>query len=654
MTSRASPSGLWPAITGQDTPDPWHAARAAGTLRVVEASEPALTRLPGLQNHPSQGYLNACTRFLGPDMDNAGVTRKLAVIFAADVAGYSRLMAADEEGTLATLNARRQAIDELIGRHHGRIFTTAGDSVMAEFASAVEAVRCAVAIQQENERRNADLPEPRRMRLRVGVNLGDVMVGGANLLGDGVNVAARLEGVAEPGGICISGAVYDQVRNKVDLGFDDLGEPALKNIGYPVRVFRVRREGSAEPGPLPERPTGRSPTRPSALPSIAVLPFANLGGDPEHEYFADGITEDLITELSRFQELRVIARNSVLTYKSNPVRVQEVGRDLGVRYVLEGSVRKAGGRVRITAQLIDSATGHHLWAERFDRDLADIFEVQDEVTSRIVATLAGKLAESERRRARSGQTENLEAYDCVLRGRELWERFTPEANREARRLYEKAIELDPDYARAYASVAWTYLTEHSERWGGAEDQPLERALEFARRGVMVNRASHSNHLALGQVCLSKGLHDEALEALETAIALNPNDADGYAFLARALSFAGRPDEAIELIGKAQRLNPAAPRWYAWNLGIALYLARRHEDAVTAFRKGRPLGDVGNRWLAAAYGQLGREQDAKATAQEYLKLTPDFSIARHLEMMPFRRKEDREHYAEGLRKAGLPE
>jgi adenylate cyclase len=245
----------------------------------------------------------------------------------------------------------------------------------------------------------------------------------------------------QPGGICISGAVYDQVRNKVELSFDDLGERSLKNISYPVRVFGMR--GAAEAGPLPERAAATPPTRPSALPSIAVLPFANLGGDPEHDYFADGITEDLITELSRFQELRVIARNSVLTYKTKPVRVQEVGRDLGVRYVLEGSVRKVGGRVRITAQLVDAATGHHLWAERFDRDLAEIFEVQDEVTGRIVATLAGKLAESERRRARSGQTENLEAYDCVLRGREHWDRFTPEDNREARRLYEKAIEARP-------------------------------------------------------------------------------------------------------------------------------------------------------------------------------------------------------------------
>jgi adenylate cyclase len=581
-------------------------------------------------------------------MENADVTRKLAVILAADAVGYSRLMAVDEEGTLAILNARRQVIDELIARHHGRIFTTAGDSVMAEFASAVEAVRCAAAIQQDSERANADLPEARRMRFRVGVNLGDVMVGGDNLFGDGVNVAARLEGMAAPDGICISAAVYDQIRNKVDFSFEDLGERSLKHIGYPVRVFGLRRDPVDESGPTP---TGPAPRRPSALPSIAVLPFTNMGGDPEQDYFADGLTEDLITELSRFQELRVIARNSVMTYKGKAVRVQEVGHDLGVRYVLEGSVRRAGVRLRITAQLIDAATGHHLWAERFDRDLADIFEVQDEVTSRIVVTLAGKLEESERRRARSLQTENLEAYDCVLRGRELWFRFTPEANREARRLYEKAIGLDPDYARAYASLAWTYLTEHDERWGDPADKPLERALEIARRGVMVNPASHSNHLALGQVCLDKGLHDEAVEAFETAIALNPNDADGYVFLAETLSFAGRPDEAIDLIEKAQRLNPAS-RWYAWQLAAAFYVARRYEDAVAALRKGRPLVAMGYRWLAVACGQLGREQDAKAAAEEYLRRSPDYSLATHLETMPFQHAEDREHYVDGLRKAGL--
>jgi adenylate cyclase len=584
-------------------------------------------------------------------MENTDVTRKLAVILAADAVGYSRLMAVDEEGTLAILNARRQVIDELIARHHGRIFTTAGDSVMAEFASAVEAVRCAAAIQQETERANADLPEPRRMLFRVGVNLGDVMVGGDNLFGDGVNVAARLEGMAAPGAICISAAVYDQIRNKVDLSFDDLGERVLKNIGYPVRVFALRHDASDEFRPPLERPPQR---RPSALPSIAVLPFTNMGGDPEYDYFADGLTEDLITELSRFQELRVIARNSVMTYKGKAVRVQEVGHDLGVRYVLEGSVRRAGARIRITAQLIEAASGHHLWAERFDRDLADIFDVQDEVTSRIVVTLAGRLQESEHRRARSVETENLEAYDCVLRGRELWYRFSPEANREARRLYEKAIELDPDYARAYGSLAWTYLTEHDEGWGNPEDQPLERAFEFARRGVMVNPASHSNHLALGQVCLAKGLHDEALEALQTAIALNPNDADSYVLLGETLSYAGRPDEAIELIEKAQSLNPALPRWYAWFLGFAYYVARRYEDAVAALRKGRPPAAMTYRWLAVAYGQLGRESEAKAAAEEYLRRTPDFSLATHLERIPFQRAEDLEHYIEGLRKAGLAE
>jgi adenylate cyclase len=586
-------------------------------------------------------------------MEDAGVTRKLAVILAADVVGYSRLMAADEEGTLVLLNARRQVNDQLIARHRGRIFGTAGDSVMAEFASAVEAVRCAAAIQQQNRQQNVDLPEPQRMLFRVGVNLGDVMVGGDDLFGDGVNVAARLEGMAQPGGICISSAVYDQIRNKVDLSFEDLGERSLKNIGYPVRVFGLRHDEAEGPVAAPLRPAPAAP-RPSALPSIAVLPFTNMGGDPEQDYFADGLTEDLITELSRFQELRVIARNSVMTYKGKPVRVQEVGQDLGVRYVLEGSVRRAGARIRITAQLIEAATGHHLWAERFDRDIADIFDVQDEVTSRIVATLAGKLTESERRRARSGQTENLEAYECVLRGREFWERFTPEANREARRLYEKAIELDPDYARAYASLAWTYLVEHSERWASPGEQPLERALEIARKGVTVNPASHSNRLALGQVCLTNGLHDEALDALETAINLNPNDADGYVFMGQALSWVGRSDEAIELIEKARRLNPAAPRWYASYLGMAYYLSRRYEEAVAALRRANPLGPMAYRWLAACYAQQGRAEDAQAAAQEYLKRAPNYSLVAHLETMPFQHAQDREHYIEGLRKAGLPE
>ena len=570
--------------------------------------------------------------------------RKLAAILAADVVGYSRLMGADEEATLHDLNACREVIDGLVVDHRGRVFGSAGDSVIAEFASPVEAVRCAVEIQDGLDKRDADQPENRRMRFRIGINLGDVMVAGDDLLGDGVNVASRIEGLAEPGGIYLSGAVYEQVRSKVSHGFEDLGERPMKNIEHPVHVYRVHRD-AAEGAPAARLP---------AKPSIAVLPFENIGGDPDQAYFADGITEDLITELSRFQELFVIARNSVFMYKGKAAKVQEVGRELNVRYVLEGSVRKAGNRVRITAQLIDAATGHHLWAERFDRDLEDIFAVQDEVTRNIVATLSGKLAETERRRARSSKTQCLEAYDCVLRGREIWFRFTPEANREARRFYEHAIELDPDYARAYASLSWTYLTDYLERWVDSPEQALDRALEVARRGAEVNPASHSNHLALGRVYLYMALHNDAIEALEKAISLNPNDADSYVFLALAVTYDGRPGEAVELVEKAMRFNPSFPFWYALNLGIALYVAGRYDDAVTTLRKSKAPGAMVHRWLAASHAQLGREAEAKAAAAEYLRRTPDFSIAKHLATVPFRDADDRDHYADGLRKAGLPE
>jgi adenylate cyclase len=576
--------------------------------------------------------------------------RKLAAILAADVVGYSRLMGVDEEATVRNLSASREVIDGLVAAHRGRVFGTAGDSVVAEFASPVEAVRCAVEIQDGIDERSADEPENRRMRFRIGVNLGDVVVMGDNLLGDGVNLAARLEALAEPGGIYVSGAVYEQVRRKVRLRFDDLGDQPMKNIEQPIRVYRVQRNAGAE-SPLP---AGRTEPRLPAKPSIAVLPFENLGGDPEQAYFADGITEDLITEISRFQELFVIARNSAFVYKGKAVKVQDVGRELNVRYILEGSVRKAGNRVRISAQLIEAETGHHLWAERFDRDLEDIFAVQDEVTRRIVAALAGKLAESERRRVRHDKTQCLEAYDCVLRGREIWMRFSPEANQEARRLYEHALELDPDYARAYASLSWTYLLEYLEGWTDAPKQALERALEVARRGAEVNPASHSNHLALGRVYLYMGKHDTAIQALETALSLNPNDADSYVFLSFAITYDGRPEEAVELVEKAMQLNPSYPRWYVWDLGIALYVARRYEEAVKTLKRSEPPNAMVYRWLAASYAQLGRESEAGEAAAEYLKRTPDFSIAKHLEIVPFRNAEDRDHYLDGLRKAGLPE
>ena len=587
-------------------------------------------------------------------MEHEITERKLAAILAADVVGYSRLMGVDEEATLRDLNASREVIDALVATHRGRVFGSAGDSVVAEFASPVEAVRCAVEIQEKIDKRNADRPEERRMRYRIGVNLGDVMVAGDNLLGDGVNVAARLEGLAEPGGVYVSGAVYEQVRRTVPLGFEDLGERPMKNIAQPVQVYRVRMDVAGGSTAALDTDAKPSAARLPAKPSIAVLPFENIGGDPKESYFADGITEDLITELSRFQELFVIARNSAFIYKGKAVKVQEVGRELNVRYVLEGSVRKAGNRVRITAQLVEAASGHHLWAERFDRDLEDIFAVQDEVTQKIVATISGKLAETERRRVRSSKTQCLEAYDCVLRGREIWYRFTPEANREARRYYERAIELDPDYARAYSSLSWTYLVDYLEGWTDSPKPSLKRALEVARKGIVVNPVSHSNHLALGRVYLYMALHDNAIETLETAISLNPNDADSYVFLALAVTFDGRPGEAVELVEKAMRFNPSFPRWYVWNLGIALYVAGRYQEAITALRKSEPPSAMVYRWLAASYAQLGREAEASAAAAEHLKRTPDFSLPKHLETMPFRHAEHRDHYVDGLRKAGLLE
>jgi adenylate cyclase len=581
------------------------------------------------------------------------IKRKLATILAADAVGYSRLMSEDEEATVRTLSEYRAAMAERVGAHDGRIFHAAGDSMLAEFSSPVEALRSALAIQHDLAERNQSLPPARVMRYRIGLHLGDVVVDGDNLLGDGINVAARLEGLAEPGGILLSAAVHEQVEGKLALTFEDQGEKTVKNIARPVQVYRVAvgPARAATASATTDLPAPGLPDRPS----IAVLPFDNLGGDPEQGYFADGITEDLITELSRFQELHVIARNSVFIYKGKPTKVQDVGHELKVRYVLEGSVRKAGNRVRVTAQLVEAASGHHLWAERFDRELADLFDVQDEVTQRIVATLVGKLEATERRRVRqSERTDNLQAYDLVLRGREHWLRFTREDNLEARRLYEKAIALDPEYARAYASLAWTYYMEHDEKWGEAPEATLRCAFEAATKGVAVNPASHTNHLVLGWVYLAKGQPDQAVEAMKRALELNPNDADSYIFLANATAFAGGGDQAVALIEEGFRLNPNPNNWYLSSLGFAYFTAHRYEDAAATLGKIEKAPMMAKRWLAAALSYLGREAEAKAAAAAYLERYPDFSLSEHLKTTYFKHARDREHYAEGLRKAGMPE
>ncbi|MDD1766797.1 MAG: hypothetical protein LUQ00_02645, partial [Candidatus Methanomethyliaceae archaeon] len=464
------------------------------------------------------------------------VKRKLAAILSADVKGYSRLMGEDEKGTVRTLNAYKEVMTGLIQHHHGRVVDAPGDNVLAEFASVVDAVQCAAEIQKELNTRNAELPDNRRMEFRIGINLGDVIEEGDKIFGDGVNIAARVQGLADGGGICISGSAYEQVENKVAVSFEYLGEHKVKNITRPLRVYKV----------IPQSGVADEMDKRLELtekPSIAVLPFANMSGDPEQEYFSDGITEDLITDLYKISGLFVIARHSVFTYKGKAAKVQEVGRELGVRYVLEGSVRKAGSRLRITAQLVDTLTGGHLWAERYDRDLKDVFALQDEVTQKIVESLAVKLTKREEDRLARRYTDNLEAYDLVLRGLEFYFRFRQETNLQAREIFQKVIDLDPEYALALARLGWTYLREWSLGWAQSPDS-LQRASELAQRAIALDDSLSDGHALLAETYLWKKRHDDAIAEAEKAVILDPNNAERMLDLGNILAYAGRPEEGI--------------------------------------------------------------------------------------------------------------
>ncbi len=581
--------------------------------------------------------------------------RKLAAILAADVVGYSRLMGADEEATLEMLNAHREVVDGLIADHRGRIFGSAGDSVVAEFASPVEATRCAVAVQRSVEERNAGVPEDRRMRFRIGINLGDIMVEGGNLLGDGVNIAARLEALAEPGGICISGAVFDLVKNRIEHGYEDLGERHVKNIAEPVRVYRVRIEPSAAD---PRADTERAPEL--ALPdkpSIVVLPFENMSADPEQAYFSDGISEDIITDLSKISGLFVIARNSAFTYKGRAVKVGDVSRELGVRHVLEGSVRKAGNRVRITAQLIDGATGGHVWAERYDRDLTDIFAVQDEVTREIVSALAVKLTRDEKQRIASKGTDSLEAYDYFLRGREQALLQTKDANAQGRGMLERAIELDPRFVQAISFLAFAHTESYVNRWSDSPNQSLKLADELARRATALDDSEPLAHFALGSFHLWVKQHERAIAEAETAIALDPNFAMGHIVLGLIFNYAGEPEAALEALNKAMRLDPHYPDICLHFLAHAYFYMGRYDDTIAALKRRlirKPESDISRVLLAASYGHLGRTEEARAEWAEALRVNPDYSLDHKRHILPFKNPADFEKIVSGLRKAGLPE
>lgn len=584
--------------------------------------------------------------------------RKLAAILSADVKGYSRLMGEDEVATIRTLTAYREVMGTLIREHRGRVVDSPGDNLLAEFASVIDAVQCAVEVQQELRTRNDALPASRKMEFRIGINLGDVVVEGEGIYGDGVNIAARMEGLAEGGGICISGSVYDQVETKLALRYEYLGKQTVKNIAKPIRVYRVGDQAGGFPAMMsgPSELSSLSLALPDK-PSLAVLPFANMSSDPEQEYFSDGITEDLITDLSKLSGLFVISRNSVFLYKGKAIKPEQVSRELGVRYVLEGSIRKAGSRVRITAQLIDATTGYHLWADRYDRDLQDIFALQDEVTQQIVSALKVKLTEGEQQRLGRAPTNNLEAYDYYLRGLESYARRTQDANVQARQLFERAIELDPEFAAAYAFLGRTYLMDLVFQWTPDPQQTLEREFELGQKAVALDDSQPAAHETLGLGYLGKKQHAQAIAAAEKAVALDPNYADAYVTLADILSFAGRPKEALGLVEKAMRLNPRYPAFYLWSLGHAYRLVGRFDEAITTLKRlvtRNPDHLTAHVLLATLYSDLGRDEEARAEAAEILRLSPQYSLAAVRQRIPYKDQAVLERQLAALRKAGLKE
>ena len=578
------------------------------------------------------------------------IERKLAAILSADVKGYSRLMGEDEVATIRTLTTYRELMGTLIHQYRGRVVDTPGDNLLAEFASVVDAVQGAMEIQQALKARNADLPASRRMEFRIGINLGDVIVEGERIYGDGVNIAARLEGLADGGGLCISGSVYEQIESKLALTYEYMGEQTVKNIHKPVRVYRVREQTDMPP----LAPAGEKPLPLPDKPSLAVLPFTNMSSDPEQEYFSDGITEDLITDLSKVSGLFVISRNSVFTYKGKIAKVEQVGQELGVRYVLEGSIRKAGNRVRITAQLIDATSGFHMWAERYDRDLQDIFAVQDEVTQQIVAALKVKLTTVERDRLGRQPTANLEAYDSYLRGLELYAQRSQEANERARQKFAHATALDPQFATAYAFLGRTYLMELVYQWK-SDPQTQERLFAFAQKAVTLDDSQPAAHETLALAHLGKKQHGQAIAEAQKAITLDPNYADAYVTLADVLCFAGQPEPAVGLVEQAMRLNPRYPPSYLWSLGHAYRLLERPEKAVAALQQladQNPDHLTAHVLLAATYSELDREEEARAEAAEILRINPNYSLTAVQEGVPYKDPAPLERQLVGLRKAGL--
>jgi TolB-like protein len=581
------------------------------------------------------------------------IERRLTAILAADVAGYSRLTGLDEEGTHVQLQDHlRTLVDPKIAEHRGRVVKNTGDGMLAEFSSVVDAMRCALDVQRGMVGRNANVPQEKRIEFRIGINVGDIIIDRGDIFGDGVNVAARLEGLAEPSGICVSDDAYRQLRDKLDIVFDDAGEQKLKNIGHLVRVFRVRDRGAA----TSQRRTLALPDKPS----IAVLPFQNLSADPEQEYFADGVVEDITMALSLFRWLFVIARNSSFTYKGRAVDVKQVGRELGVRYVLEGSVRKAGNRVRIAGQLIDAETGAHLWADRFDGALEDMFDLQDHVTSSVVGAIAPKLQNEEIKRAARKPTESLAAYDYYLRGLASARRWTKDANGEALQHFCKAIELDPGLACAYGMAAWCYMQRKARGWMSERVQESAEAVRMARKAVHLG-GNDPVALCMGGYALAFVAHEfgDAAAFMDRGLAVNPNLAQAWRLSAWLRVWRGEPDLALDHVAHAMRLSPLDPSMFSMHgaMAYAHFLATRYDVASSCAERSlrdNPTFPLVICISAASNALAGRLEPAQKAMARVLECAPDLRASNLRDLAPFRRAEDFATFAKGLRKAGLPE
>jgi adenylate cyclase len=622
--------------------------------------------------------------------------RKLAAILSASAEEYGRLMGEDEAGTLQTLKTHRQVMCSLVERHQGRVVDTRGDNLLAEFASVVGALECAVGIQKELKGRNEELPKERRMPIRIGIHLGDVIEDEGKIYGDGVNVAALLDSLADGGGICVSRSAHDQVKNKLDVGYQDLGQHGVESIAESVRVYRV----VLEPDPKwkmigkfwsrmkrwqkvsltigiallqvggglvvkkyfdqpPSPPVATGSAQKAALPlpdkpSIAVLPFENMTGDPKQEYFADGFTEQIITSLSKIPALFVISRNSTFAYKGKPVKVQQVSEELGVRYVLEGSVQKSSSRIRINVQLIDAIPGQHVWAESYDRDLKDIFALQDEVILKITSALSVNLTAGEQARAWAEGTKSLEAYLKLMQSREYRYKGNRESNAMARRMAEEAIALDPKYAEAYALLGSSYINEVYLGTRSPKDA-VPKATELIQKALAINGSLADAHSMLGVLYSWSGRYEEGIAEAERGVELNPNSGHAYYNLTVILRWAGKSKEAIPVIQKALRMEPIPPDNYVQQLALVYLQTGDCKEAIAACDKGlkrQPDHLVSRIIMAAVYGSCGREKEARKEAAEVLRINPKFTVDSFMANIPYKNPSDRDRTAQGLRKAGL--